>query len=177
MNDNCIITECYIDTNLIETLVPPSRGYNHQKGCPAVAKKMKEKFTDSFAVGIMDNDKKKVSYLDEFRDIGNDGSLYVYKHRNKSHYIILITPAVEMFVLRAAEELNIDPKESGIPVTLEELKRETKQIDAKSSKKYAAFFKKLQAAKEFKKLAELVSYLKKENYNAQDSCILDILED
>lgn len=29
MNDNCIIPECYIDTNLIETLVPPSRGYNH----------------------------------------------------------------------------------------------------------------------------------------------------
>lgn len=29
MNDNCIIPECYIDANLIETLVPPSRGYNH----------------------------------------------------------------------------------------------------------------------------------------------------
>lgn len=28
-----IIPECYVDTNLIETLVPTAKGYNHQKGC------------------------------------------------------------------------------------------------------------------------------------------------
>jgi hypothetical protein len=40
--DLCIITECYVDTNLIETLSPPDGHYNHQKGCGTVTKVMKE---------------------------------------------------------------------------------------------------------------------------------------
>lgn len=38
-----VIPECYIDTNLVETLACPG-GYNHQKGCNQVAKIMQEKF-------------------------------------------------------------------------------------------------------------------------------------
>lgn len=38
-----VIPECYIDTNLVETLACPG-GYNHQKGCNQVAKIMREKF-------------------------------------------------------------------------------------------------------------------------------------
>lgn len=53
MSDNFIIPECYIDTNLIEELVPPQKGYNHQKGCPAVAKCMMEKFGDKFDIRII----------------------------------------------------------------------------------------------------------------------------
>ena len=48
-----IIPECYVDTNLIETLVPTAKGYNHQKGCNNVVKVMKEKLSDKFAVGIV----------------------------------------------------------------------------------------------------------------------------
>lgn len=44
-----IIPECYIDTNLVETLVC-SGGCNHQKGCNQVAKVMQEKFADRFAI-------------------------------------------------------------------------------------------------------------------------------
>ena len=51
-----IIPECYVDTNLIETLVPTAKGYNHQKGCNNVVKVMKEKLSDKFAVGIVDKD-------------------------------------------------------------------------------------------------------------------------
>jgi hypothetical protein len=56
-----IIPECYVDTNLVETLVPPTgRGYNHQHGCGTVTKVMKERFADGFAVGIIDKDKKEL---------------------------------------------------------------------------------------------------------------------
>ena len=54
-----IIPECYVDTNLLETLVPTAKGYNHQKGCNNVVKVMKEKLADEFAVGIVDKDKGK----------------------------------------------------------------------------------------------------------------------
>lgn len=47
-----IIPECYVDTNLLETLVPTAKGYNHQKGCNNVVKVMKEKLADEFAVNL-----------------------------------------------------------------------------------------------------------------------------
>ncbi len=44
--EDFIIPECYIDTNLVETLVCTG-GCNHQKGCNTVAKVMQDKFGDS----------------------------------------------------------------------------------------------------------------------------------
>ena len=72
-----IIPECYVDTNLIETLVPTAKGYNHQKGCNNVVKVMKEKLSDKFAVGIVDKDKRQVSYVNEFEEIGHTDSLFL----------------------------------------------------------------------------------------------------
>lgn len=175
MDDSVILPECYIDTNLIETLVPPVRGYNHQKGCPAVAKKMKEKFAESFAVGIMDKDKRTVSYLQEFSIVASDQVLDVYKHRSRPHYIILIAPAVEDFILKAAAELHLSLKEYGIPETLDEMKKETKQTDAKSCLKYKTLFKALRKATECQKLSAVISYLKKEKYSAKEDRIKSLV--
>ena len=65
-----IIPECYVDTNLVETLVCKA-GCNHQKGCNQVAKVMQEKFADRFAVGIIDADKRKPGYLNNFNEIAS----------------------------------------------------------------------------------------------------------
>lgn len=174
--DNLVLPECYIDTNLIETLVPPQRMYNHQKGCPAVAKKMKEKFSDDFALGIMDNDKRHVSYLQEFLLIAADHAIELYKHNSRAHYILLISPAVEQFVLDAASELGIDLSRYNVPCTLEDMKKETKQVDAKSCKKYTLLFKALKPATECQKLTKIISYLKKETHKAQESVLKEILQ-
>lgn len=74
---NYIIPECYVDTNLIETLIK-AQGCNHQKGCNQVCKVMKEKFAERFAVGIIDADKRQPSYLAEFNKIGERGHLQVF---------------------------------------------------------------------------------------------------
>ena len=42
-----MIPECYIDTNLVETLACPV-GCNHQKRCNQVVKIVREKFADRF---------------------------------------------------------------------------------------------------------------------------------
>lgn len=173
--DNHILPECYIDTNLIETLVPTKRGYNHQKGCPAVAKRMQEKFGDSFALGIMDKDKRKVPYLQEFYLVASTETIEIYKHHEKPHYILLVAPAAEMFILNAASEAKISLSEYGIPKTLEEMKRETKQVDATSSKKYERLFKALRHSPTFKKLADVIGYLKTETYRAQDNELQNLL--
>jgi hypothetical protein len=73
--DQSVIPECFIDTNLLETLVPPITQYNHQKGCGTVTKVMKERFTDRFALGIIDKDKYEVEYLKEFEEVCSSDSL------------------------------------------------------------------------------------------------------
>lgn len=78
--DQAVIPECFVDTNLTETLVPPNSQYNHQKGCGTVTKIMQERFADRFALGIIDKDKKEVEYLKHFIEINNAGSLILHKH-------------------------------------------------------------------------------------------------
>lgn len=174
-NDNCIIPECYIDTNLIETLAPPQRKYNHQKGCPAVAKCMIEKFGNEFAIGIIDKDKKEIKYLEEFNLLAANDSIYIYKHKEKHHYIIQVSPAVEVFILNAASELGVELKSFDIPSSLEELKKETKKVSAISSVKYRNLFKSLRKASNFMKLTTLVKYLKENSYNANVQEISEII--
>lgn len=93
-----IIPECYVDTNLVETLVCPN-GCNHQKGCNQVAKIMREKFVNRFAVGIIDADKRRPGYLNEFREIAASEHLKLFRHSIRPHFIILVHPAVEGFIL------------------------------------------------------------------------------
>ncbi len=66
-NEFCFISECYIDTNLVETLL--GERANHQNGCNNVARRMKDKYDDGFAVGIIDDDKRKLSYVNEAEDL------------------------------------------------------------------------------------------------------------
>ena len=106
--DLAVIPECFVDTNLIETLVPPiGKGYNHQKGCGTVTKVMKAKFANSFAVGIIDKDKRQVDYLNEFDEVINVDTLLLHKHKNKQHYIIQINPAIESFIMQSANSVGV----------------------------------------------------------------------
>lgn len=103
--------ECYADTLLIETLVPPKHRYNHQRSCLKVEREMvKGRMRDRFAVGIIDKDKKQINYLNEFDKIDTvEDALILYRHRDESkhYYIIQIMPAMEKWVLKICEEENI----------------------------------------------------------------------
>jgi len=162
MNGLTIIPECYIDTCLTETITSCYNQFNHQKGCGTVSKVMREKYEDSFALGIIDKDKKEIPYLQEFDLIYSKDSLYLYKHRTKHHYIIQIAPAIEKFFLKAAEEKSIDITTFGLPYELKELTKITKQISDKDEADFKMFrqlFKELSDASEFVKLAKLILYL------------------
>lgn len=120
--DYLVIPECFADTALIESLVPPDRGYNHQMGCSKVAQKMQNNLKDDFAIGIIDKDKRSIKYLDEFGLITNEKNLFLYKHPNRHHYIIQIYPAIELFILESCSEVDIDLSDYGLEHDLEELK-------------------------------------------------------
>lgn len=162
--DLAIIPECYTDTCLVE-IITSLEGCGHQKGCSMVSKIMQGKFNDQFAVGMIDRDKRRIAYLDEFDTVGSKDSLTLYKHANKPHYIIEISPAVEGFILDSAKELGVTLSNYDLPNTLNELKKITKKIDSKKDPRLRKLFRDLKPASDFKTLSNLLSYLMEERYN------------
>jgi hypothetical protein len=167
--DLSIIPECYVDTNLIETLVPPQKGYNHQKGCPNVARVMQQKFSDRFALGIIDKDKKQLKYLGEFNLVAEKASLQLYKHKlaTKHHYIIVVAPAVEQWIIETAQSVNLSLSDYGLPTNLAELTKVTKTITSKNDSKFKQLFKDLvqHNAENAQCLKNWLKYLKENAYN------------
>ncbi|MDY9919573.1 MAG: hypothetical protein U2P89_11985 [Proteiniphilum sp.] len=130
---------------------------------------MKEKFNDSFAVGVIDKDKREVPYMQEFELIVSHESLFLYKHSTNHHYIIQISPAIEKFFLKAANEMGVDITiEYGLPTDIYALTKITKQVSGKNENAFKTFkklFTQISDATEFRRLAELIKYLGNNTYN------------
>ena len=173
--DTGVIPECYVDTNLTETLTGII--CNHQKGCANVVKQMREKRSDRFALGIIDKDKRTVGYVSEFDLVAANESLQVLKHKTRPHYLIYIIPAVEVFVLRAAEELNVDLTDFGFPSELKELTKVSKQQDSKDDPNFARLFTALKEAKGPKVLQAVVEYLRTNQYTADMNVVKELVRE
>lgn len=166
-----IIPECYVDTNLIETIVPPfGRGYNHQKGCSTVAKTMREHalLRDGFAVGIIDKDKKELDYALLFEEIVDKGQLKLLKHPQKHHYFILIVPAMEKWILNNAAEVGLNLGDFELSNDLNELRIQSKKMTTKQDPRFKKLFRELKRkeASGVMILYDWISYLKENNYAA-----------
>lgn len=159
--------ECYADTLLIETLVPTKKGYNHKHSCFKVEEEMKfGKLKNQFAVGIIDNDKKQVTYLQEFVEIDKvEGSLVLWKHPEKDHFIIQICPALEKWILNVCERGNISMDKFGN--NLEEFKKYTKVKASIIDKDLKHLFKTISQKEDLidvRKLKGWIRLLKENNY-------------
>ena len=168
--DNHLVPECYIDSMLVQTLVPPKRNsrYNHQHGCFAVSNEMElYSLKDKFALGIIDNDKKKAKYLSKFIEIDNiENSLKLYKHKELHQYYIEVSPAMEVWILRVCEQEKIDMKtEFQLPQNLKELKRITKSQTSVNDKRFIGLFLKFKRSnnQSVLKLKSWITLLKEKN--------------
>lgn len=142
MKDLSFIPECYIDTNLTETILSGIE-VNHQKGCGTVAARMKENFKDSFAVGILDKDKQQVDYLNEFAEVSKTEHLILHKHFERHHFIIQIVPAIERFILTAMNDAGLNLADYDIPDDFEKFKKQAKSVNRKTDPNFKRLFKKL----------------------------------
>lgn len=159
-----IVPECYIDTNLVEYLLN-SHGVNHQKGCNAVAKKMMESnLKDQFAIGVIDNDKRQHSYMREFCEIAHTKHIALLKHKERSHFFVRISPAMDQFILDCANELGVNLKDYELPSTLEEFTKITKDVNVKSDKRFKSLFKALEASDEIVVLRSVLRYMDDNQY-------------
>jgi hypothetical protein len=166
--------ECYLDTNLVETIVPPerigsTRGYNHKRSCNKVVDEMLGKLKDNFALGIVDQDKRKLSRTAEFRLLTEKQSLKLYKHQQKPHYLIFHKP-IEQWILNEAQQVGIALSDSryNLPITLKGLINESKNEFSKHDLRFSCLFRDLKTynASGINLLAKWVGHLKENPYNA-----------
>lgn len=162
-----IIPECYIDTNLVETLVCTG-GCNHQKGCNQVAKVIQEKFADRFAVGIIDADKRRPGYLSEFCEIASSEHIKLFRHPVRSHFIILVHPAADGFILSCAEVANVNMDDYGLSSKLKEFTAQTKNVMSNKDPRFKRLFKSMENVGEIRLMKSVIAYLVDKTYEASN---------
>ena len=99
-----LLPECYADTLLVNRLIQSLS--NHKRGISKVFTALKDTFRDRTAVGIIDDDKKKDKYFDEFKVVRDYEFFRYLSHPNGMHYIIAIRGGgIEKLIIKCAEEI------------------------------------------------------------------------
>jgi hypothetical protein len=142
--DDYVLPECFLDTNLMETLLPPQKSYNHQTGCNNVIRLMQKKFIGKFALGILDMDKDSPDKLQakKFDFINEMHSVRLYKHQLENHYLIL-HPNIEKWLINEAKQVNLSLEYYQLSSDFEELKKLAKPATSKNNPRFKAVFEKL----------------------------------
>ncbi len=167
--DKAILPECYADTLLLQILIPTATGYNHKHSCFKVEAEMKNgKFKDKFAVGIIDKDKKAISYLSEFtkEDICNE-ELILWKHPGKQHFIIQICPVLEVWIMNVCKQAHINLPDFLLNDNLEDFRKITKTMSSLTDERLIKLFSAIRERtdiKAVKKLINWITILKEQNY-------------
>lgn len=168
MKFNDIMPECYIDTTLVGSLLDAK--VSHKHSCNEVVKEMKNgKYKDAFAVGIIDNDKRKLSYTDEFDEVGKTDNLTFLKHRGKHHYLIKVGKeheAMETFIKANVEAIGMKMEDFDLPSDLAELIEQTKDsISTQKDSRIQKLCKAMRQSPEVAKLQDVLAYLASNKYN------------
>lgn len=163
-----ILPECYVDTNMVNTMLGIGGiecKANHCKGCNKVAKDMDgNKLRDCFALGVIDNDKMQHSYTKDFVTIGESEHIELLKHNGRHHFLIRVNPAMDGFVLEVSRAQGVDMAEYGLPTELKGFTKLTKSDTAKDDKNLKRLFKSIKDQKEIALMRNILTYLYKNKY-------------
>jgi hypothetical protein len=148
MTELSIVPECYVDTKIAEIVGEAKRKYNHQHSCGDVSNELQNRLKDKIALGIIDEDRGKGSvpkYFSEFDIIAEENNLILKRHKTRKHYLILICPEIEKWLLTDAEKVNINPcaAEYNLPDKLQGLIQISKIRDIDKNEGFKIFIKAL----------------------------------
>ena len=167
MRDLYIIPECFVDTSLVESLLD-TEGVNHQKGCNMVAGLMNGKYSDGFAVGVIDFDKKRHPYMNEFTELASSEHLMLMRHKSRSHYVIFVKPAMDGFILSQVALVGVNLADYGLPSDLKAFTRVTKAITTQTDPRFKNLFNDLKGCREIIILRQALSHLKANRFTSSD---------
>ena len=168
MKYNEIMPECFIDTTLVSSLLEAK--VSHKHSCNEVAREMeKGKYKDAFAVGIIDNDKRKISYIESFDEIGRTDNLTFLKHKDKHHYVIKVGKehkAMETFIKANVDAIGMKMEDFDLPSDLAELIEQTKDsVSTQKDPRILKLCKTMRQSPEVAKLQDVLAYLAANKYN------------
>jgi hypothetical protein len=172
-NNKCIIPECYIDSCLVEVILEAGNDFvNHQKSNGKVANEMKRKFSDRFCIGIIDEDRKPLDYLKNFKIQQSNDYLRLWRHEIKrNQFIIQIRPVMEKWILRICEEnnINVTSEEYKLPDNWKLLIKITKSLATRRDERLLKLFRGMVTKKCLPviQLKEWINYLRI-NYNIEN---------
>ena len=169
MKFNDIMPECFIDTTLVGSLLDAN--VSHKHSCNEVVREMeKGKYKDAFAVGIIDNDKRKLSNIEGFEKIGQTENLTFLKHRNKHQYVIKVGKehkAMETFIKANVEAIGMRMEDFGLSSDISKLIEQTKDsVSTLKDPRILKLCKTMRQSPEVAKLQNVLEYLATYKYNA-----------
>ncbi len=155
-----ILPECYADTKMIEVI-----GFKRVNHCPsigAVANRMQKNYKNRLAIGIVDKDKPGTipSYFHKFKTIKTFDRIELKQLPDTKHYLIVIAPALEQWIIDTSSRLDIPLKRYGFD-NLKKLKRITKDQNVGKNENYQQLINTLQQKKNspLKKIKEEIEIL------------------
>ncbi|MBC7936784.1 MAG: hypothetical protein H7Y86_15640 [Rhizobacter sp.] len=162
--------ECYLDTNLVEVLLGCLDAVNHKKGNSSVMATLgQDKFRENFAVALIDDDKVEVKALEDFIKVDRlcrEGLMF-YRHNEKKHYVLKLSPAIELWLLNECSKGEIDTNLYGLPQNLKGL-RSMKGLSQRKDERFKKLFKdmlKNERCDEITELKRWLIFLKDKNFN------------
>ena len=172
--------ECFIDTTLVGSLLDAK--VNHKHSCNEVAREMeKGKYKDSFAVGIIDNDKRKISYIENFEEIGRTDNLTFLKHKDKHQYFIKVGKehkAMETFIKANVDAIGMKMENFGLPSDLAKLIEQTKDsVSTQKDPRILKLCRSLRQSPEVDKLQDVLTYLADKKYSVDIEVLRSIINE
>lgn len=160
---NNVISECFIDTNLIEFLL--NAKVNHQHCCNNVVKTLNDK-KDEFSIGIIDDDKRAVAYIKDCKEIIKTKHLTLFKHEKRNQYLITIYPATDGFILNCAKEQGVDVSNFELPINFDDFLKAAKTKTSNKDQRFKKLFKEIKNHKEISLLQKVLTYLCENKYQS-----------
>ena len=159
-----ILPECFGDTEMIKIL--GFKRANHCSSIGEVANRMKSSYANRLAIGIIDKDKpgNVPLYFNQF-ELTHDYKHFEVKHLpDTKHYIVIVKPALESFLLNASSDLDVSSEKYGFK-NLKALKRVTKSQHISKNQNFKNFVNTLKQKKgsPLKKLLEEVQQIIDQN--------------
>ena len=161
--------ECNVDTNLVGFLVG---GFaKHKSCCNEVVKAVNN--SDSFAIGIIDADKRQATMDPGFREYmlsepvdGEKRHVAMFVHDDRKRFMFTIKPAMDKLVWDAAKQQGVSMRDAGYPSTFEGFKKETKRVQAATDPKLRRLFDMISDYPELQRLKNTLKYLVNMQYES-----------
>ncbi len=163
-----IYTECKPDSYLVGILGIPKKQIIHQQGKPEVCKQLAKRENWK---GLIDEDPFSIQptylkKLEQTENLSNYG-LKILKDASKNNDLIILSPNLEGWILKAAKEAKIDIKRYNLPNNEEKLHEE---INTDLRK----FERLINDLKDDSERVKVLKELFKDEYQNNDGCQSDI---